>query len=94
MAPISPTDMIASLVPGGTGIRLTTRVQFLRDRCVQGPSDPREQLIGSSRLRSQEVDHEAGLGPLALAELDVLLPDPDPQLDRLRSSCRRRRRRG
>ena len=37
VAPISPTDMIASLVPGGTGIRLATRVQRSRTECGPGP---------------------------------------------------------
>ena len=41
VAPISPTERMASLVPGGTGMRLATRVQCSRTEWVQAPIDPR-----------------------------------------------------
>ena len=58
LAPISPTDMMASRVPGGTGIRLTTRVQRVPTVWVHGPSVPLERC--AERV-AQEIDQQGGL---------------------------------
>ena len=74
--------MIASLVPGGTGIRLMTRVQL-----SPGPSAPRPQRPATELLVRHRLDRPGNRSPGRARTPRAHRPGcsltyPDPQLDR------------
>ncbi len=80
VAPSRPTDMIASCVPGGTGMRFARCIQRGPNDRVHGPISPRLRARSSSPRKSIK---QARLLAEPLALRDLVEADPQADDDRL-----------